>query len=124
MAISGSLKELTIAGQSFNVAADTNFSAQLSGFENSRIKHSGGSMKKMIGQIRNIENVVVIVNGNERSALKNLSEATDDFIISFVEASGDNYQGLGSINLEPWENEENRLPITLQPADDWTALLS
>jgi len=124
MAISGSLQDLSIAGQTFSVAADTNFSAQLSGFENSRTPHSGGSMKKMIRRVREIENVVCICNGNERDALKNLSEATDDFIISFTDASGDNYQGLGSINLEPWENEENRVSVTLQPAKDWTALLS
>jgi hypothetical protein len=119
MAIAGSLKELTLQGVSFNVAADANLSTQLSGFENDRIKHSGGSMKKMMGRIRTVENAVLIVKGEERDILKNFSEQTDDFMISFVTANGDNYQGLGSINLEPWESEENRISVTLHPSDDW-----
>jgi hypothetical protein len=124
MAVTGSLKELTIAGQSFNPAADANVSFKMSGFEVDRVVHSVGSMKKMIRQLRTVENVVVIANGNERSALKLLSEATDDYMISFVDASGDNYQALGSINFEQWESEENRVTMTLQAANDWTEYLA
>lgn len=119
MAVAGSIKELTLQGVGFNVAADANAAHQLSVFENSRIRHSGGSMKKMVGRSPDAENLVLIVSKDERDILKNFSEQTSDFMMSYVNANGDNYQALGSINLEPFETDESRISVTLQPANDW-----
>lgn len=118
--VAGTIRSVTIGGLPFNVAADANLSVTLTGWENSRIPHSGGSMKKMIKRVRNVEGVVLVIGGTDRDNLKRFAEASDDITLAFEDAAGNNYHSVGSIEFETWETEENRCSIMLQPQDEWT----
>ena len=122
--VAGTVRSVTIGGLPFNVAGDANFSVILTGWENSRIPHSGGSMKKMIKRIRTIEGIVLVLGGTDRDNLKRFAEASDDITLAFEDAAGNNYHSEGSIEFEAWETEENRCNLILQPADEWTPFLA
>lgn len=118
--VAGTIRSVTIGGLPFPVAADANLSVTLTGWEVSRIPHSGGSMKKMIKRVRNIEGVVLVIGGTDRDNLKRFAEASADITLAFEDAAGNNYHSVGSIEFEAWETEENRCTVMLQPADEWT----
>ena len=115
----GTIRSVTLGGLPFAVAADANFSVTLTGWENSRIAHSGGSMRKMVKRVRMIEGIVLVLGGTDRDNLKRFSESSEDITLAFEDAAGNNYHATGSIEFEAWETEENRCNLTLQAADEW-----
>ena len=121
---SGSVKSVTLAGIPFNVKADANLNTMLTKFENSRTKHSGGSMRKMVARILTVEGVVLILNGTDRENLRQIAESTDDVTLAYEDAGGNNYHAFGSIEVEGWESEDNNVNCILQPEGDWTPFLA
>jgi hypothetical protein len=118
--VAGTVRSVTIGGLPFAVAADANFSVTLTGWENSRIPHSGGSMRKMIKRIRRVEGIVLVLGGTDRDNLTRFAESSDDITLAFEDAAGNNYHASGSIEFEAWETEENRCNLMLDAADEWT----
>lgn len=116
----GSVIGFTVEGQSFNVAADANLSRIPTRTEKSKIPTSGKSMTKAVRRIPTIEGLICVLNAADGDALKNYAEANDDKQLSVTYAGGETYQGLGEINLETHESEENRYTVSLHPSEDWT----
>jgi hypothetical protein len=121
---SGTVRSVTLGGLPYNVAADTNISVTMTVWENSRIPHSGGSARKMLKRTPTAESVVLILDGSDRENLRLTAEAQTDTTIAFETLAGDSYQATGSIEVENWETEDNRVTCILQPADEWTAFVN
>ena len=118
--VAGTIRSVTIGGLPFNVAADANLSVILTGWENSRIPHSGGSMRKMIKRVRRVEGIVLVIGGTDRDNLARFAESSVDITLAFEDAAGNNYHAVGSIEFETWETEENRCTVALDPENEWT----
>jgi TRAP-type uncharacterized transport system substrate-binding protein len=122
--VSGSLRSVTLAGLPYAVSAEAGATAILTGWENSRIAHSGGSMRKMIKRVRTVSGVVLILGGSDRSNLTALADSSEDITLAFEDASGNSYKATGSIEFENWETEDNKCTLTMQAEDEWTPVLA
>lgn len=122
--VSGSIRQVTLDGVTFDAVADANVKATPSQFENSAIATSGRNLHKMIKRVQSREGVVLIVNGAEQEALKALAERTADFPMSYTTAGGDVYRAVGWIEFESHETEENRASVQMHPRNGWDAFLA
>jgi hypothetical protein len=122
--VSGSLRSVTLAGLPFAVSAEAGATVILTGWENSRIAHSGGSMRKMIKRIRTVSGIVLILGGTDRDTLRSFADSSADITLAFEDASGNSYMATGSIEFENWETEDNKCTLTMQAESEWTACLS
>ncbi len=117
--ISGSLRKLTIEGQPFRVMADGNLTEIITKWENSHLPTSGRAMRKMMKRIPAREGLPLATNSAERATLKNFAESMDDLKCTYVNAAGDTYRCVGSLEIENSETEENRTNCQILPYDDW-----
>lgn len=119
--ISGSIRKLALSGIAFNVAADSNVSMPVSGWENSNVPTSGPNMRKMTKRSIDADGIVVIANADDLAQLKTLAEQMTSFTMSVTNAAGDTLRNTGTINIDTHESEENRVTIKLLPdTNDWT----
>ena len=121
---SGSIRSVTLAGIPYNVAADANINNLMTEYETSRIPTSGQSMKKMMRRIAQAESVVLVLDGTDRENLRQTAEAVADIEMSYETLAGDLYTSTGSINVEGWESEDNRVTVVMQPNEGWTAYVN
>lgn len=122
MSKSGTPRKVTIDGETFNVAADANFS-QTPGRTKEGVRHTGGTMMKDTLEVENVESVTLVVTGDQFESLKEKRNRDANFPMSYELASGDVYRAVGGINLEPRESEENRVDITMIPDGEWEPFL-
>lgn len=122
--ISGTLRRVILDGTTFDVMADTNVTEMGGAFENEGVPTSGRNMKKMTRRVETREGVVIACNGTEREILKELSERTTDFPMSYETAAGDVYRSVGWIEFENRETEENRATIQMHPRIDWESFIA
>jgi hypothetical protein len=122
--IVGAIRKVTLDGVTFTCMADTNISEVGSAWENSDVPTSGRTIRKMVKRSEKRENVVLACNGAEREILKELSERTEDYTMSYETAAGDVYRTMGWIDFATRETEENRATITLFPRDKWESFLA
>jgi hypothetical protein len=122
--IVGAIRKVTLDGITFNVFADANIKEVGSAWENSDIPTSGRTMRKMVKRSEKREGCVLACNGAERDILKELSERTTDYTMSYETAAGDVYRCTGWIDFEARETEENRAAITMWPRESWEAFLA
>lgn len=123
MSKSGTPRKVTIDGETFNVAADANFS-QTPGRTNEGVRHTGGTLLKSTLEVENVESVTLIVTGDQFESLKVLRDRDNFFPMSFELASGDVYRATGGINLDNRETEENRVDVMLIPNGEWEPFLA
>jgi len=122
--VAGSLRSVSINGIPFAVSAEAGATVVLTGWENSRIAHSGGSMRKMIKRVRTVSGIVLILGGTDRASLASFAESSADINLAFEDASGNSYMATGSIEFENWETEDNKCTLTMQAENEWTAVLA
>jgi hypothetical protein len=122
MTVSGSVRNLTLDGISFPVAADANLSEMGSQFENDMVPTSGDNLLKKTKRAQKVEGVVLIVDSVERELLRDLNDRTEDFAISYETADGTVRSTSGQIQFDTRETEENRATITLLPRGGWNTL--
>jgi outer membrane lipopolysaccharide assembly protein LptE/RlpB len=122
--IVGSNRSLSINSVPFRVAADSNFERTISKYENTRIPTSGRSMRKMMARLLTVEGVDLIVNAAEIATLKTFAESLADAILSYTTAAGDEYQAVGSFELEKVDTESGKATLKLDPADDWVPFIA
>lgn len=122
--LSGTIRNVTLDGVSFDVMADSNISEVGSSHENEMVPTSGRNVRKMTKRVEVREGLVLAANGAERELLKALAERTDDFPMSYQTAGGDTYRADGSIEFATRETEENRAAITLLPRATWSAFVA
>lgn len=120
----GSVKSVTIEGQSFNVAADVNATFTPTSHEKSKLATSGKAMTKSVKRVQLLEGLVLLINGSDLEALKFYVEADSDKQVIVTLASEDSYQALAEINLEGYETEEGRATISVHPSEEWTAFIA
>lgn len=120
MSVAGSIRKFTVEGQVFDVAFDANSSGLLNKFENSRVRHSGGSMSKKVLRVPTVENIVLITDWAAKEDLKAFANQIEDVKMLIEYAGGDKIKAEGSFNIESDESEENRTTISLHPRDEWT----
>lgn len=117
--IAGSIRKVILDGVSYVVAGDTNVSEIGSPYENSAIPTSGGNIRKMVKRTEVRENVVLVVDDEEREALRDLAMRLDDFPISYETAEGSVFRTDGWIEFENRETEEKRATVKLFPRVRW-----
>jgi len=113
--VSGSIKKCLLDGISFKVMADANISEVHSEYENENVATSGDSFIKKTKRSQNREGLVLACNAEESETLKELSERTDPFPMSYTTADGKTWRSSGGIEFENRETEENRATVQLLP---------
>jgi hypothetical protein len=123
---SGTPRKMIIAGVTYDVAADSNFTFNRSEFEKEGVATSGKTMIKMTRRVPTIESVTLITTLEEVEALKNVADSIADTTISVEFADGSVYKTTGQINFENYETEEGKSTFTIIPAktkEAWTPFL-
>lgn len=120
MKTSGSVRKLLLDGVEFDVTSDANFSEVGGAFEKEMLATSGENMLKTTRRSQTVEGVVLSVSDSDRVLLKNLSEQTDDFPMSYTLADGSSRRASGHIEFEARETEEGKATIKLLPRGEWS----
>lgn len=122
MSVSGTPRRVTLDGVTFNVASDANF-VQTPPVTTEGVRHTGGTMMKKTLEVGQVESVTLIVTSSQNAQLEELAKRNVNFPMSYELGSGDVYRGVGQINLDNRETEENRRDVTLIPDGDWQPFL-
>lgn len=122
--VTGTPRKVTLDGVTYDVFADTNIKSIPTSWENTPVPTSGRNMRKMIKRAESREGLVIVANGAEQEALKNLAEGLQDIPMSYETAAGDVYRATGFIEFESHETEENRATVHLHPREDWEPFLA
>lgn len=70
----GTPTKLSIAGETFRVAGDANFSLQLSGYKNEAVPNSGGNSRHMTLQVKEMGAVKIFCTPSEADRLRKFAE--------------------------------------------------
>ena len=119
---SGTPRKLTLDGVSYDVAADTNITLNLSPFETEGIASSGRTMMKRTKRTQTAEGIPILASPTEQDQLRVLAERLDVFPMAVTMADGAVWRTTGNINFEAVESEENRASIMIIPdrsPDGW-----
>ena len=119
--MAGSIRKITLDGQTFNVAGDSNFS-QNPGEEKEGIVHTGGVTIKTSKMVATVEGVDIICTAQEYLDLQEAS-AKGDIPMSYEESTGDVWRAVGQINLGARETETDKCSLTLIPKSKWEPFL-
>lgn len=122
--IVGAIRKVTLDGMTFDVFGDTNIKEVGGKYENTAVVTSGRNLRKMMKRVEERDGITIAANGQERDLLKELSERTTDFPMSYQTASGDTYKTTGWIEFESRETEENKATIKMIPRDTWHSFLN
>lgn len=118
--ISGTPRKVTLAGITFTVFADTDITEIEGAFDRESVPTSGQNMSKMVRRSQNREGITVSTNGDELEILKELSQRTVAFPMSYETAAGDVFRSTGFIQLENRTTADMKTTIQLQPLDAWS----
>lgn len=113
--VSGTPRKVTLDGLTYDVAADTNITINLSPFEKEGVPTSGRTMFKMTNRVPTAESIPLIADPVEQDTVRQLAERLDSFPMSMTLADGSVYTTVGQINFENVETEENRASIIMIP---------
>ena len=119
---SGTPRKLTLDGVSYDVAADTNITLNLSPFETEGVASSGRTMMKRTKRTQTAEGIPILASPTEQDQLRVLAERLDVFPMAVTLEDGAVWRTTGNINFESVETEENRASITIIPdrsPDGW-----
>jgi hypothetical protein len=119
---SGTPRKLTLDGVSYDVAADTNITLNLSPFETEGVASSGRTMMKRTKRTQTAEGIPILASPTEQDQLRVLAERLDVFPMAVTLADGAVWRTTGNINFESAETEENRATIMIIPdrsPDGW-----
>lgn len=118
--ITGTPRAVTIEGVSYRVFADANISVNLNQFEGEAIANSGKASHKFTRRIPTAESIPLRVNWAECKTLRDAVDSLETLKFSIEFRGGDIIKGEGLINLEAYESEEGRLPVSFQPDNGWS----
>lgn len=121
---SGTVRSVNIAGLSYTVMGEASFSTPMSVWEVSMTPSSGDAMKKMIKRVPVVESVDLLLDGSDRENLRQTSEGIANYTLSYETLAGDLYSATGSVNIESWTTEDNKVTVQLLPIGKWTASVS
>ena len=122
--ISGSIRNVTIDGVSYDVLGDSNFSEVGSQYMNEAVPTSGKNIRKMTRRVQSVSSVIIACEGSEKGRLETISDSNQDVSMSYETANGDVFRCDGFIEFESRETDENRGTLTLIPRDKWSPFLA
>lgn len=114
MAVSGSIRKVTLNGLAFNASADANF-AKTPKVEKEAVPHSGGNMVKRTTASGNVEGAKLICTPVEYDTLEGFADDLDSFSMSYEMADGSVFRTTGQISLDNYESEEHSVEVTMIP---------
>lgn len=120
MSVSGSIREFSIEGIPFDVAADANINRKPTNVVNDMIPTSGAGMRKITKVTPKAEGFALLVNAEEMERIKSFAEGLDNIKVRYVTADGTVKRCSGQVEVESYESEESKATITILPARDWT----
>ncbi len=122
MGTSGTIKKVTIAGVTFEVSADSN-AARSPGSEKEGVPSSGKATIKVTKKPAIVEGIVVIADEDEQSTLLSIHNSNEKISMSYTTAANRTFRNTGTISIDTFESEENRVALTMIPTTgkDWAA---
>lgn len=102
-AIGGSIDSVTIAGRTFSVTGDADTGRKLGGYENETQPNGDGTARQIKSRVAwSVTGLVVSCNdaNGDQEFLQDLSDRNGNEPITVAYASGDVYQGEGTVNGE------------------------
>lgn len=120
--LAGSTRKLSLDGIEYGVAADSDVPSQLSSYNKEVTPTSGLPMVQMIKQIPFKGPFEILADGAEKEQLKSQAASLENLTCIYVDAAGNEYSCEGTIMLGEGNSKENKVPVTVYPADDrdWT----
>ena len=112
---SGTPRKVTIDGLTYDVAADTNITLNLSPYETEGVPSSGRTMYKMTVRNPTAEGITIIADPSEQEVLRETAERMESFPISVTLADNSVYRTTGRINFENVETESNKATVIIIP---------
>ena len=120
----GTIRKLMIEGISFDVAGDADFNETLTQFENSLIITSGRAVIKQEKRAQQVEDVVLVTNGNDRAQLTSFADGGEELAMSYTDRSSNTYRFVGTINVDSNQTMESRTTISILPVEEKTDALA
>ena len=109
MSVGGSLQEITIAGRTFAATSDADVARKLGGFENTTEPNGNGSARQIKNRVAwMLSGIVVDCDdlNEDHEFLQDIADGNLDVPITALYASGQVYQGTGTINGELQYNNQ------------------
>ena len=72
--MSGTPKQVAVAGVTYNVLADADFDHVVPLFKNEAVVHTGGVMRKMVRQAKSIKSITIEANMRDYEALRAIAD--------------------------------------------------
>lgn len=123
MAVSGSIRKVTLAGVTYDVKADSD-PTHVGDVNTEGIRHSGGTLMKKELMVANIESVDLIVDSTQELNLRALALQEENFPMSLTYADNSVKSAEGQIMIENRTAQENTMPITMIPDGEWDIFTS
>lgn len=115
MSVVGTPKKVTLDGTVFDVKADANFNQIKGDSTNEEVVTSGRTIQKKTKRSQKIESVNLQADDEEAAILKDLSQRTFSYPMSYTLASGSIYRAVGFINFEGHDTETGQAVIQMIP---------
>ena len=122
MAQSGTNRSLKIDGENFDIFSDADFDRVAEQIIE-MISSTGKSMASVTKQNPNVTGVDILVDGTQRSRIKEIAAGTSDVDLAYTTANGDSYTASGRINITSDTTKEAKITVDLMPVNGWTEIL-
>lgn len=123
MAKSGSIRQLTLAGVSYDVAADADFART----PNQAIEGqatSGPTNFKYTKQVAMVEGIDIVAAGADRENLLAIAEGTDLITVSYTTADGSAYKSsVTAVTITGDVTQDAKVTVTAIPEGIWEAVV-
>lgn len=119
----GTLKKLTIDGETFNVAADGKMDFTVGQYEIEGQATTGETLMKMTKRPENMEGLELTGTPSMLERLRPKANSLVDVTLAVTTIDGATYRGTGRITADKWDSSTGKVSVNLIPSDEWTAFL-
>ena len=109
-AVGGSIERVSIRGRVFSVAADADANRKLGGFEN-EVQANGDGTARLVKtrMVWNLDGLTVVIDDvrADQEFLQEIADGNDFVAITVTLASGETYQGTGTLSGEIQMSTQN-----------------
>ena len=119
----GTVKKLTIDGETFNVAADGKTDFTIGQYEVEGQATSGETIFKMTKRIETMEGIELMGTPTMLERLRTKVNSLADVTIAATLIDGSTYRSTGRVTADKWDSSTGKVSVNLIPAGEWTAFL-
>ena len=119
----GTIRKIVIAGITYDVAADSNFTFNRNKFEKEGQATTGKNLIKRTKRVQTVEGELSLTP-QDMESLNTAANSLADQTLAIELADGSVYKATGEVNFESYETDSGKGKITLIPRRDWTPFLA